>query len=344
MTYPHVIRLAGPWQCARLNDDRSETPVGRIALPADWSAIVGADFTGTLRFTRRFHVPTGLEPHERVWLVCDGADARGVVELNGRPLGEIAGYALAAEFDVTELLAETNLLSVDVELPRGAAEELRPGRIGRAGGLIGAVRLEICSPQHVADLVAFVESRRNDAPLLRVRGRIAGQPTDCPLQIIVSQETTDHRVEDLHVGQQFSAAVPLNLTAWTPQSPNLSEIAVELAPSPAAKAPCHAEWLCSLPTAACAVTPAAAQFLLPAVESPDFYDDLDRRGIPVVQRLPSAWAERLAPRLAHHPSIGAFAFSPDDALRLPRDPAAATFLARPWLPLSDVTHLPPLPL
>jgi hypothetical protein len=65
--------------------------------------------------------------------------------------------------------------------------------------------------------------------------------------------------------------------------------------------------------------------------------------VPVVQRLPAAWAERVAPRLAHHPSIVAFAFSPADALRLPRDPSAATFLGRPWLSLADVGHFATLP-
>jgi len=158
MAGPHVIRLRGPWEyepLARLvpNADgtqREEThdlpPAGRSEMPADWGATLGVDFRGRVRYIRRFGCPTGLGPRERVWLVFEGADATAVARLNERPLVEICGLGSATRIDVTDLLAQRNLLVVDVELPpldAAAERAARPGREGLPGGLIGEVRLEI---------------------------------------------------------------------------------------------------------------------------------------------------------------------------------------------------------
>jgi hypothetical protein len=158
---PHVIRLRGPWEYEPLarvwidaNGERRENreslpPAGRVQLPADWGLTLGADFRGRVRYTRRFGLPTNLEPHDEVWLVVDGVDSFGALALNDTPLGDVAGYlGPPAEFHVTQLLGERNILTLDVELPDfapGAAPPLRPGREHLPGGPIGEVRLEIRS-------------------------------------------------------------------------------------------------------------------------------------------------------------------------------------------------------
>ena len=76
----HTIRLRGPWE--------REPHEG-----------------GQVRYARRFHLPTGLDSGERVWLVIEVAD--GEVSLNGQLLGSATG-----QFDVTRMLEPTNRLVV----------------------------------------------------------------------------------------------------------------------------------------------------------------------------------------------------------------------------------------
>jgi hypothetical protein len=76
----HVIRLRGPWH--------------QEPLPG-----------GSVRYSRRFHRPTGLESGDRVFLVLDGSAA--AVVLNGQPLALGSG-----RYDITELLAAKNLLEL----------------------------------------------------------------------------------------------------------------------------------------------------------------------------------------------------------------------------------------
>jgi hypothetical protein len=118
----HIIRLRGPWACEHLQ--------------------------GAVRFTRRFHCPTGLDAASRVWLAIDEVDGRATVMLNDRLCGEIASSATArtlddaesqrcpGRFDVTADLLPHNVLSITVPLTLKDSD-------GLPGELIGAVRLEI---------------------------------------------------------------------------------------------------------------------------------------------------------------------------------------------------------
>ncbi len=155
----HVIRLRGPWEYEPLarvwidaRGERSESreslpAAGRQHLPADWGLTLGADFRGRVRYTRRFGLPTNLEPREHVWLVVEGVDYSGRLELNDSQLGEVTGcIGPPAEFNVTALLGERNVLILEVELANyepSATAPHRPGREYLPGGPIGEVRLEI---------------------------------------------------------------------------------------------------------------------------------------------------------------------------------------------------------
>ncbi len=78
MPYPHNIRLRGPWQFEVLDcSARDASRSGVAKLPSDWGSELGTAFRGRVRYTRRFGRPDGLDPHERVCLVCEGADTRG---------------------------------------------------------------------------------------------------------------------------------------------------------------------------------------------------------------------------------------------------------------------------
>jgi hypothetical protein len=121
-------------------------PGGKTPMPADWGALLGADFRGRVRYLRRFHAPTNLDVRDSVFLTFDGVDLRGEVTLNRAALGAIDGPLAAARFDITSLLKLRNQLIVEVELPPldvAREQELRAGRAGSPGGIVGEVRLEI---------------------------------------------------------------------------------------------------------------------------------------------------------------------------------------------------------
>jgi hypothetical protein len=164
---PHSIRLRGPWEYQPLirfvplasgqmqatTDDLP--PGGRIHLPADWGEALGRNFQGTVRFTRRFNRPTGLDRGSRVWLVIDDIDWQAAAALNDRLCGEVISSGASevsdaqrcpARFDITAELLPQNLLSIAVSSPMLSADGFplpRPGREGMPGGLFGVVRLDI---------------------------------------------------------------------------------------------------------------------------------------------------------------------------------------------------------
>jgi hypothetical protein len=164
---PHVIRLRGPWnyeplaRFVTLPDGSAGTtntelpPAGVIELPADWGIVLGADFQGRVRFTRRFGCPTGLDSTSCVWLVIDDVDWQAEVSLNDHSLGTAvcsqsvdsqSALKCPARFNVTSHLSPQNRLSIVVTSPILNADYVRVprrDRIGQPGGLNGLVRLEI---------------------------------------------------------------------------------------------------------------------------------------------------------------------------------------------------------
>ena len=93
----HTIRLRHPWTC---------------------------ELTGTLAvWSRSFNWPAGLTPREVVWLVIEPLPPDARILVNGQSLaaGEVPG-----RFDVTELIAESNRLSIALADATGAQENRCP--------------------------------------------------------------------------------------------------------------------------------------------------------------------------------------------------------------------------
>jgi hypothetical protein len=160
MADPHIIRLRGPWELEPLaryvaggdplcEETRDLPAGGRVSVPGDWGELLGTDFIGRVRYTRRFNCPTNLGHGQRVWLALDGADPRADVVLNGRPIGQVDGYQATTRFDITAAIQPHNGLTVEVCMPGAVFHDdaCRPGRAGQPGGLIGEVRLEIGASQ-----------------------------------------------------------------------------------------------------------------------------------------------------------------------------------------------------
>jgi hypothetical protein len=153
----HTIRLRGPWQLEPLEryvgrgDGRYDGSIERLpvearaTMPADWSDALGREFLGRVRYHRVFQKPTGLDAGERVWLVVEPPRSRGVVQLNGKPLGEVLWGGPPGRFDITALLEDHNRLEITVEHPSldADANAYDDDDTNSPGGLVGEVRLEI---------------------------------------------------------------------------------------------------------------------------------------------------------------------------------------------------------
>src|SRR5262245_23713420 len=144
---PYRILLRGPWECepmARAERDPASTmtwsenglpAAGTVRLPASWQDLFG-EFRGRVRFRRRFHTPSNIEPGDRLWIVFDATGGTGLVALNGHSLGQLDPAAGTTSFDVTGLLQINNELAVELEFTEHSAQ-------APPGGLFGPVALEI---------------------------------------------------------------------------------------------------------------------------------------------------------------------------------------------------------
>lgn len=328
MPYPHVIRLRGPWlfeplsrfaiagQVVERGDDLPAA--GRVAVPADWGESLGPNFRGRVRYRRSFHRPSTLDPHERLWLIVEGADARGAVSLNGIHLGNIDGYGLWASFDVTAIIDGRNEIALDVELPAsstGANAPLRPGRDALPGGPIGEVRLEVRSQWCIEPLAIW--SLPDDAQRrFAVRGRIGGEPTEAPLAVVIGGGERELAFLEAPAGEAFETTFEApDFPPWTAERPTTWPLEVKLLSGGAAV------WQTVRRTSARGVSRDINATRVDQILPETAYLDFDRRGAPIIQYIPSAWAEQVCARLAHHPCI--VAWSSDT-------PSASITYGRQW--------------
>jgi glycosyl hydrolase family 2 len=338
MPYPHVIRLRGPWEfevvenASALTSPRS----GKAKLPCDWSEALGREFRGQVRYRRRFNRPSGLDPHERVWLIVEGVDAFGAATLNGRELGEVRGYALPASFDVTDLLAQGNELLLDVELPRGLPDgpaPLRPGREDLAAGPIGEVRLEIRAAASIERLAIWA-AHEGGAARLHVGGQIVGADGGAPLAVVVNGGQRELLYGDVERGEPFLFSTLVEGFPIWPYPTGVDagwSLEIKLLGGGGAL------WQAELQTAAFDArrqtkTPQAPEpIVLRQILPEAMYARSDQSGQAVVQAVPLSWAEQVCPRLAHHPSIAAWTASGAELAEAGEERLQRLAYGRRWL-------------
>lgn len=224
MAYPHAIRLRGPWQVEACASPIAVQPEPGFSIavsaevPGDWGTTLGSRFFGRARYRRNFQWPQPLASHERLWLVCEGADARGSLALNGVPLGAVRGYALASSFDVTPIAQRRNELLLEVELPpgeAGGAALLRPGREQLPGGPLGQVRLEVRA-EHSLDWISLHALASNEAPTtLTLSGQVTGPADDdLAITLVANERELLHANVNPAVAFQLSARCE-GLPTWS---------------------------------------------------------------------------------------------------------------------------------
>jgi hypothetical protein len=178
--YPHRIRLRGPWdyEPLRCAGTAALPPAGRMTLPCRWSEGSLADFSGSVRFRRRFGYPGRLDAWECVWLTFAGITGRAEVTLNEARLGVCAEGP--CEYEVTALLQPRNELVVEVgaEGPCASAGpallQPRNALVGEVtgptdGGLWGEVALEVRCTAFLRGVRFWAEGDE-----LHVAGEVAG--------------------------------------------------------------------------------------------------------------------------------------------------------------------------
>jgi len=208
MTYPHRIRLRGPWECEPLlrcgdNAALPLPPPCRMTMPCRWSEGGLPDFTGRVRFRRSFGYPGRIDAYERVWLTFAGIGGEAVVRLNDHLLGRIASptgetsVSSASEFEVTSLLRPRNELTVEIE---GTAEE---------GGLWGEVALEVRCTAFLRKLRCWT-ILKGDRVDLHVSGQVVGV-AEQPLEVylLLDRSVVGYQVVMATAeGQPFEFVVP----------------------------------------------------------------------------------------------------------------------------------------
>jgi len=140
ITYPHRIRLRGPWECEPQESlDGGAVPLRRrVTMPGSWGDLGLAGFRGRVLFARKFGYPGRIDDYERVWLVADGMEGTASICLNDAILA-MSQHAPFA-FEVTALLKSHNRLEVTI-----SADSDR-------GGLWGEVALEIRCSAYLRDV------------------------------------------------------------------------------------------------------------------------------------------------------------------------------------------------
>ena len=145
MTDFHTIRLHGPWT-ARVVEPQGQSgdcpSECRLHIPSDWGDWLGHSFRGRVEYRRRFGLPTQLDPDQAVWLVFEAVDFEASISLNEIELGTMQLGDDPFRVEIGNRMQKSNHLKVVIDLP---AEADRGERNSMAGGLIGAVRLEIAS-------------------------------------------------------------------------------------------------------------------------------------------------------------------------------------------------------
>lgn len=132
----HRMFLKGPWQCEWLEGPEpalGEAP-SQVRMPVSWQDAFGP-VSGRVRFSRRFHSPTNLEPEEHVVLAFEGLGGAVEITVNGKTLASADTPEDVLRCDVTELLKPFNELTVDVRFDATSTD--------RPGGLWQPVAIEI---------------------------------------------------------------------------------------------------------------------------------------------------------------------------------------------------------
>ncbi len=135
MSYPHRIRLRGPWECGSR----------RVIMPCRGDQL---GVSGGVQLARSFGYPGRLDEFEHVWLTFTGVSATADIAVNDHMLA--TGQSGSFEHEITPLLGPRNRLEMTLtNVPAGplweeVALEIRRAAFLRAGAhQVGPDQVEV---------------------------------------------------------------------------------------------------------------------------------------------------------------------------------------------------------
>jgi len=185
--YPHRIRLRGPWEYEPLSGPAPLPAPGRMTMPCRWKDGGLAGFSGRVRFRRHFGYPGPIDDFERIWLTFTGATGSAEVRLNGQFIGRLPEGP--AEYDVTSLLKDRNVLEVEIDG-------------GEDGGLWGETALEIRCTAFLRGLRATKKSPST----IQIAGEVAGA-CDRSLELYVLLDRSNVGYAVVEAGRPFQVMI-----------------------------------------------------------------------------------------------------------------------------------------
>jgi hypothetical protein len=188
-----------------------------MTMPCRWGQGGLPDFTGRVRFRRRFGYPGRIDQHERVWLTFARLSGAAEIHLNDQFLGRVENASAPVEFEVTRLLRPRNELVVDIE---GTAEQ---------GGLCGEVALEVRCTAWLHNLQRTIRLGGEGAEL-RVSGQVVGV-AERPLElyIVLDRSVVDYQtITARPEGQPFDIVVSTQAERWNGAAAELDKPVVKI--------------------------------------------------------------------------------------------------------------------
>lgn len=156
----HSIRLHGPWESSSLNpapglfidgvpaslvnfdlraSGESNPRPAKVQIPEHWPAWWASTSFDAVRLERRFGLPTGLEPEQKIWLVVKAKHLAVSFNLNQVALGDLSFTETHFEFSIRPHLLSRNCLRLDIQ----SAHQESGNQMLARGGWIQAILLEI---------------------------------------------------------------------------------------------------------------------------------------------------------------------------------------------------------
>ena len=202
-------------------DDSGWIPVD---VPGHWGRVEELAEANSVRYRHRFNQQPPAAG-ERRWLVFDGLLYQADVWLNGSYLGDVEGYFMAHQFDVTEAMAgrREHLLALELSCPLrssdtssshmlgslGQAPELLPP--GNSGGIWAPAKVESTGEVRILDLRIGTESATDRRAVVALQADL-----DASRAGLVRLHTAVGEVE--HTGDHVLAA-GLNHVEWRVEVP-----------------------------------------------------------------------------------------------------------------------------
>ncbi|HBG28093.1 MAG: hypothetical protein A2Y10_16890 [Planctomycetes bacterium GWF2_41_51] len=235
-TYEAGIRetfsLAGKWKLMTENPIR----MYNVNVPGVWqNQGPGMAFHGVGAYQKTFDFPS-VPQGKRLWLHFENVATKADVFLNGQNLGSHLGAWTPFEFDITEIVQNSNSLQVRVDEKLGHfTAGFLPVVAGSFGGIWGDVWIEARPESFLKDAFVTPEIATSTAKLninisnsasLPQGAKIEAKAFSIPDNVLAGTATIN--ASNLNDGIGLIAVALSNQKLWSPEQPNLYNMEIRI--------------------------------------------------------------------------------------------------------------------